>query len=62
LADPIGLRLADQKPFVEVADLEQSLDFADHAAKRELAALFGRDPIGSQEHAKPGAAYVRDVI
>jgi hypothetical protein len=36
LADPVRLRLADHKPFDEVANLEQPPDFANHAAKREL--------------------------
>jgi hypothetical protein len=62
LTDPIGLRLADHKPCGEVANLEQPPDFADHAAKRELAPFFSRDPIGNQEHAKPRAADVRYVL
>jgi hypothetical protein len=62
LADSVGLRLADQKPSGEVANLEQPPDFPDHAAKRELAPFLGRAPIGNEEHAKPGAAYIRYVL
>jgi hypothetical protein len=62
LDDPFARCLADQKPLGEIANLEQPPDFADYAAKRELAPLFSRNPIGDEEHAKPSAAYVGYVL